>query len=424
MRAKCVQKICIFDTVKTHVIISLDTRKAKKDNTYPVILRLTHKRKPTSIQTGIAVPEADWDDKRKIVKPSYKGVDNVTRLNNLIQQKKSHAFSVISKLEEQGQLNYLSVTELRQKITNEKSERCFLQYTLKQVEQLKTSGRFGNARAYHSMYQVLAKFHTREVLPFEEVTVKFIKNIEADYLSRGNSYNGLSVILRSLRAVYNKAIQDGIIDKAAYPFESYRIRKTPTAKRAISQDAMNSILSKELEETHPCFHARNYFLFSYLTFGLNFTDAAWLRIGDIVDGRIRYTRRKTKQVYDLKIVEAMKPIIEYYAKNKKQDDFLFPIIKREGAFERDKDVLWARKVYNKHLKELAKLCGIEENLTSYVSRHSAATQALFLGIPVAAISKLLGHSSLSVTQTYLKSLPDNIIDSYHELLEQNLKKTS
>lgn len=410
--------------MKTHIIISLDTRKSKKDNSYPIILRLTHKRKSTSIQTGIAVSLADWDDKRKLVKPSYKGIDNVTRLNNLIQQKKAQAFSVISKLEEQGNLNYLSVTELRQRITNEKSEVCFLKYTLKQVDILKTSGRYGNARAYHSMYQVLEKFHGRETLPFEEITVKYLKNIEADYLSRGNSYNGLSAILRSLRAVYNRAIQDKLIEKSAYPFESYRIRKTPTAKRAISQESMNKILALELEEAHPCFHARNYFLFSYLTFGLNFTDAAWLQVKDIVDGRIRYTRRKTKQVYDLKVVEAMKPIIEYYSKGKVPGDFLFPIIKREDAFDRDKDVLWARKVYNKRLKELAKLCTIDENLTSYVSRHSAATQALFLGIPVAAISKLLGHSSLTVTQTYLKSLPDNVIDSYHELLEQNLVKTS
>lgn len=410
--------------MKTHIIISLDTRKERKDNTFPIILRLTHKRKTTSIQLGITIPLTDWDEKRKVVKPSFKGIDSVTRLNNLIQQKKSSAFSIISKLEEQGQLNTLSVTELRQKITNDRKENCFLQYAKQQIELLKTSGRFGNARAYHSMYQMLHKFHTREVLPFEEITVKFLKNLEVDYLSRGNSLNGLSVVLRALRAIYNKAIQEGLIDKETYPFENYRIRKTPTAKRAISQDAMNNILSLELKEGHPCFHARNYFLFSYLTFGLNFTDAAWLQVKDTADGRVRYTRRKTKQVYHLKIVEALKPIIEYYAQNKKPDDFLFPIIKRESGIDRDKDVLWARKRYNKRLKEIATLCKIEETLTSYVSRHSAATQALFLGIPVAAISKLLGHSSLTVTQTYLKSLPDNVIDSYHELLEQNLKKTS
>ncbi|HCS21287.1 MAG TPA: transposase [Bacteroidetes bacterium] len=406
--------------MKSHVILSLDARQERKDGTYPIILRLTHKRKSTSIQTGYTVSLSDWDEKRKAIRATYKGVDSVTRLNNLIQQKKVHAFSLISKLEEQGQLEQLSISELRQRITNEKSESCFLKYTLTQVELLKKSGRYGSARAYHSMYQVIEKFHKKEQLPFIEVSVAFLKKLEVDYLSRGNSYNGLAAILRSLRAVYNKAIQDNLIEKTAYPFEVYKIKKNPTAKRAISQDAITRILSLELDEKHECFHARNYFLFSYLAFGLNFTDAAWMKVKDIADGRIRYTRRKTKQIYDLKIFEAMNPIIAYYAEGKKPNDFLFPIIKRPNLADQHKDVLWARKVYNTRLKKLATLCKIEENLTSYVSRHSAATQALFLGIPVVAISKLLGHSSLSVTQTYLKSLPDNIIDSYHEMLEQNL----
>jgi len=69
-------------------------------------------------------------------------------------------------------------------------------------------------------------------------------------------------------------------------------------------------------------------------------------------------------------------------------------------------------MYNKGLKELAKLCGIHETLTSYVARHSFATQALLNEIPLKAISEMLGHSSLSTTEVYLKSLPTNVLDEY------------
>lgn len=60
------------------------------------------------------------------------------------------------------------------------------------------------------------------------------------------------------------------------------------------------------------------------------------------------------------------------------------------------------------------LCGIEDNLTSYVSRHSFATQAMLQNVPLMAISAMLGHGKLNTTQIYLKSLPNNILDSYNE----------
>jgi integrase/recombinase XerD len=74
------------------------------------------------------------------------------------------------------------------------------------------------------------------------------------------------------------------------------------------------------------------------------------------------------------------------------------------------------QTYNKKLKTLASLCGISSNLTSYVSRHSFATQALLHNIPLAAISTMLGHSSLKTTEIYLKSLPVNILDGYNEMI--------
>ena len=409
--------------MKTYVTISLDKRKVKINGTFPILLRISHKRKTISIPTGFSVLDSEWDNKRKIVRSTYKGIDTPSRLNNLLLAQKSEYLTKITKLYEAGKLDTLSVSELKQHLLEGQAAGCqFLEYTKKQIELLKTSGRFGSARGYYSMYLMVNKFRKEKDIPFEEITATFLKRLEADFLSRGNSLNGLAAQLRAFRAVYNKAIQDKLIDGASYPFKDYHIRKTPTVKRAISSDAIQSIMSLALENDNPCFHARNYFLFSYLTFGMNFSDIAWLKKENIVEGRIKYVRQKTKKVYDIKIVDALNPIIDYYAKGKKPEDFIFPIIKRQSPAERDKDVLWARKTYNKKLKDIAEQCGISENLTSYVSRHSAATAALFVGIPVAAISKLLGHSSLAVTQVYLDSLPDSVIDSYHEQMAGNIKQ--
>ena len=100
--------------------------------------------------------------------------------------------------------------------------------------------------------------------------------------------------------------------------------------------------------------------------------------------------------------------------------FVFPIIKRETAIAIDKDIKYSRKRYNNKLKEIATECEIEQNLTSYVSRHSFATQAMLQDVPKNAISSMLGHSSLKTTQIYLKSLPNNILDNYNNRIMNTL----
>ena len=98
---------------------------------------------------------------------------------------------------------------------------------------------------------------------------------------------------------------------------------------------------------------------------------------------------------------------------------MFPILKRETAALQDKDIKWAWKCYNKKLKKLASICDIDSNLTSYVSRHSFATQAMLSQIPLNAISTMLGHYSLKTTEIfYLKSLPSNILDDYNSAVMQ------
>jgi site-specific recombinase XerD len=407
--------------MNTSITISLDTRKEKKDGSYPLIYRISHKRNTIAISTGFSLKESDWDEKRKTVKASYKGLDTPARLNNLLQSKRAKLLTKITKLFETGKLDQLSAAELKDTlIETQRSGGGFLDYTQKQIELLKISGRHGSARAYHCMYQMVSNFRRKREIPLEEISGSFLRKLEADYLSRGNSLNGLAALLRSLRAVYNKAIKDKIVSADHYPFKDYQIRKTATVKRAITQDAIQSVVGLELEQAHPLFHARNYFLFSYLTFGMNFSDMAWLKVSNLSEGRVKYVRQKTKQVYDIKIMDALRPIIEYYTIGKKSDDFIFPIIKRLSPADRFKDILWARKRYNMNLKKLGAVCKITEDLTSYVSRHSAATAALFLDVPVAAISKLLGHASLSTTQTYLKSLPDDVMDAYHERIANGL----
>ncbi|UTA68503.1 site-specific integrase [Emticicia sp. 21SJ11W-3] len=144
----------------------------------------------------------------------------------------------------------------------------------------------------------------------------------------------------------------------------------------------------------------------------------WLtwKKSSIKNGRIKYRRRKTAKIYDINITPSLEKILTNYIEQNADSKFVFPILKREEAAFRDKEIQWSRRRYNKKLKTLATLCGIDSNLTSYVSRHSFATQVMLLDIPLTAISSMLGHSSIKTTEIYLKGLPVNILDDYNDRL--------
>lgn len=70
----------------------------------------------------------------------------------------------------------------------------------------------------------------------------------------------------------------------------------------------------------------------------------------------------------------------------------------------------ARCQYNGRLKRIAKDLGIEK-LTSHVSRHSFAYFMLNSGATVEEISHAMGHSSIEMTQNYLKQFPSKYSDN-------------
>lgn len=322
--------------------------------------------------------------------------------------------AVLKTLHDKGELAGLTLQEVRATLLNKKLSSSLTQYTKDHIADLKKMKRFGTARAYTSMLQAVTKhLDGNENILFSRITPAFLKEFSTAYIARGNSYNGLSTILRSLRAIINMS---GEVEEAQSPFKNFKIISKPTAKRAVSQDAIGKIIDLELDADHPCFQARNIFVLSYFCWGMNFSDLCFLKIENIVDGRIQYQRKKTGKQFDIKIVPEILPIIAHYMQGKEKSAYLLPIIKRISDEEQDKDVLWYRKTYNKRLRELAKLCGIEGHMTSYVSRHSFATHAEELDLPIRVISKMLGHTKLATTEIYLRGLPTSKIDEFQDKL--------
>lgn len=118
-------------------------------------------------------------------------------------------------------------------------------------------------------------------------------------VERHYSDNSIGIRFRSLRVLYNSAITDGLIKKTDYPFDTFKVSrfKEATAKRSLTKEDIRRIMDCEVRTLtkypKPFLQlAKDLFLFSYLSCGINLTDILHIRYADIVDGGWFSTARK------------------------------------------------------------------------------------------------------------------------------------
>ena len=282
-------------------------------------------------------------------------------------------------------------------------------YIIKLSDRLHISGKFSSSEKYFNLSKRIVEFIGSARIYLRDIDCDFVESFEAFLLSKGMKRNTSSFYLRMLRAVWNKAIDAGLIAPTLVnPFKHVYTGVDSTKKRAISINDINNINRINLKAHPKLDFARDIFMFSFYTRGMNFIDIANLRKGDIQNGVITYKRIKTGKLLHVKVEKNIKRIIEKYSGN--DSDYVFPIIKSIG--NKYKEINNCLSRVNEALKDVGKYANVESNLTMYVARHSWATIAQNeAGVPLSVISKGLGHSNEQVTNVYLSSFGSNVIDT-------------
>jgi len=71
---------------------------------------------------------------------------------------------------------------------------------------------------------------------------------------------------------------------------------------------------------------------------------------------------------------------------------------------------------NAYLKEIANLCGIKKHLSTHTARHTFATTVTLANqISIEVVSKMLGHSSITMTKKYARVVDDLISKDMQKL---------
>ena len=236
----------------------------------------------------------------------------------------------------------------------------------------------------------------------------------------------MGIYLRPLKAIINRAIEDGTLPKDYnYPFGSktamkYQIPTSKNIKKALDKKELKALFDYKAESNSWEERALDFWKFSYMANGMNMKDISLLKRCNIKEGFIEFVRAKTvntnRTVIPIKVYltdELKAIIVKHGKKNRGPNTLIFQIIRQSDTLENQSaDLKQFIKMVNKYTRKIILKIGVEKDCTTYTARHSAATTLKRAGSDIHQISEAMGHASISTTKVYLGSLDD---DSKKEL---------
>lgn len=305
------------------------------------------------------------------------------------------------------------------------------------IHELADDGRYGSRNSHLCSIKSILNFLTHDrkgdqaPFTFDDITPKFLKKYERHMNANGYTANTVGIYLRDLRAIYNHAIKAGNADRDLYPFQKDRFKIPAGSKvnKALTPDEITAIIKAKPASADQA-KARDYFLFSYFSNGMNLIDIIHLRRGDIDGDKFTFIREKTKRTN----AGHQKPITVFL------NDYTSAIIDRQGGTDKrpkafvfpifdgiDDQETRYRKVknftryVNQHIKSFASAVGISPDISSYFARHSFANNMRNNGTPIQITMELMGHNNEKTHRAYLDSIPDEKVrNAVNDALLKNI----
>ena len=372
------------------------------------MIRVTKDRKRKYVSLGISLNPENWDFSQNIPKQDC---PNKEYLEILIADKIKEYNSKIIELKANNQ-EFTSTTLVEKVCVNHCVNRNSVDDIFQtQMKRLSSVGRRNYYLSYKQLYNSLIEFNKHLNIPFSDIDIAWLRKYEVHLREKGLAENTIGIRFRTLRAIYNIAIDEKAVSPELYPFKKINVSKLhqDNAKRALTKEDVERVLAYTSSNRYMKFPV-DLFAFTYYCGGINFVDIANLTIDNIQDGKIVYKRQKTKKLIKIPLQPQAIELIKKYSK--RNPPYLFPIL---STFHKT-DVQKANRIHkvisnvNRRLRDIGKELKLPLTLTTYVARHSQATVMKKAGVSTAVIKEIMGHSSEKVTQIYLDSFDNEQID--------------
>jgi integrase/recombinase XerD len=396
--------------------VILDERKQKSDGTYPLKLRVTYDRKRTYYGVGIDLTKEQFE---KVATSKQENLKDIRIRMQALEIRSENIYKAMDEFTVTGFSKILLAKPVEEKPVDVYS--MLLSY----IDKLKAENRVSTYQSYQCALISLKKFKAR--LKFEEITLEFLNRYEQYMLEGGKSSTTVGIYLRSLRTIYNQAIETGLVKKELYPFKKskFQIPAGRNTKKALTLEEIGKIIAFETIPGSSMDKAKDFWVFSYLCNGLNLKDICKIQYKDIEADTLKVIRSKTEQttksdqrVIRIHILEPAKAIIEKWGQTPTTPSlYIFPILTPGLSALRERELVQHfTKLVNKYMDRIGKALGISKPITSYTARHSFSTVLKRSGAPMEYISESLGHRSFKTTESYLDSFEDDTRKTYASLL--------
>ena len=401
------------------VKVVLDTRRAliknagSKDPIYPIKLRVTFARKQRYYPLDVsAVSKADWEK----IQSGQRMSKSQREVFHAIREYEGRAIEITDTLHPFS--FHAFDTRWKSSAMPTHSSKSFQAVFKEYIEDLRRAGRASTTSSYQCAFNSLTYFSKN--LAWNDLTPEFLEEYEAYMREEGKSQNTIGIYLRSLRAVINYGIANGLFAKEYYPFGrkshgKYQIPAAQNKKRALSKTEVEAIKALEVKPGSRKELARDFWLFSYYANGCNIKDIVHLKWKDIdwKEGVIQFVRKKTERANksnQVQITAVIHPHITEVIQRRGVDvsqpeNYVFSIIDaNQTAEEQHKHTQEFVRRINIGLKQIAKELNLTKNLTTYTARHSHAYALLMGGASLEVIMDQFKHSSMKTTMNYIDSI--------------------
>lgn len=387
------------------------------DHEGTILYRIIHDRKVRQLPSDYHVFASEWDESRGNVTTiqTSERKTQMLSIRECIRRDVERLNKISRKLDDSG-LPY-TADDIIDEFNRYSQEYSLFNYMESIIAKLKRNGKIRTSETYKSALNSFKKFRNSEDLMLDSLTSDIMVDYEAWHKSRGIAPNTISFYTRILRATYNRAVEEDVVEDRN-PFKHVYTGVDKTVKRALPLPIIKKLKGLELTFKPALDYARDMFMLSFYMRGMSFIDMCYLKKSDLQNGIVTYRRRKTGQQLTIEWTMEMQMIIDKYPDN--TSDYLFPMITSKDANERS---VYRNTGYNinRNLKKVAKLMGLNFKLTMYCARHSWASAAKAKGIPLSVISEGMGHDSEATTQIYLASLDTSVVDKANSIIIKALK---
>ena len=371
------------------------------------MLRVTKDRKRKYVSLGISVNPAQWDFSKNEPKADCPNREYIEML--IADKIKEYSAKIIElKATNQEFTSNSLVEKVSMKRTNRKTvEDVFQEHIVSLIK----AGRKSYAMSVRQTYNSVKEFSHSLDFYFSEMDVAWLKRYELFLREKRLAENTIGIRFRTLRAIYNVAMEEDAISPDCYPFRKFKVARLhqDTIKRALTKTDIERVLQFQSSNRYMRFPI-DIFAFTYYCGGINFTDIAHLTKANLIDGRLIYKRQKTKKLIKIPLQPQALALIKKY--HNAESPYLFPILSPFHKTDEQK----ANRIHkvitkvNDRLKQIGEALNLPIPLTTYVARHSQATVMKKAGVPTAVIREIMGHSSERVTQIYFDSFDNEQID--------------